>query len=402
MLINRIKGKIHDNFQFFKKKDKLSVLIIDDLLPSPLFPWRNYEFDELIKEIPQTSVVCDLNIFRFYSRNKTFEENLIDLGVDYPSLAKQCKKLRLFQNSNVSLVYMLFFHNVSRYFAHFERHKMHFAFTLYPGGGFVIGNNQINERLKQICKSSYFKGLVVNQPFLYDYLIQNKIVEANKIHLISGVPLKTDNYSPSEIHERKFQNQIIEIVFIANKYMVQGFDKGFDLFQMIAQQLLKSTNSLTFHVIGGFSENDLIFPQLNEFFIFHGQLHESKMGEVFSKTQICISPNRRNALAEGAFDGFPLASSVTAGLYNNLLLLTDPLNQSQEVGLIDGEDFIKISLDLFDVDAILKNIIADRNKMKQIAFAGKNKLQYLYGKENQISPRIKFIKSILEQNDSGN
>jgi hypothetical protein len=313
---------------------------------------------------------------------------LLELGNDYPYLAKQCIKLRLFQNSNVSLVYMLFFHNVNRYFAHFERHKMYFAFTLYPGGGFVVGNNQINERLHQICRSPYFKGLVVNQPFLHNYLIENRIVESNKVHLISGIPIKTDNYIPLEIHATKFENPIIEIVFIANKYMVQGFDKGFDLFQMIAHQLLKSRISLKFHVIGGFSENDLIFPILNEFFVFHGQLDESKMGEVLSKTQICISPNRRNALAEGAFDGFPLASSVTAGLYNNLLLLTDPLNQSQEIGLLDGIDFIKISLDLFDIDNILQDIVVDRNKMKQMALAGKNKLENLYCKENQITPRI--------------
>ena len=397
-----LKFYLRKYFLFIKRKRRLDILIIDDFLPSVFSPWRSFEFDELVKEFPNSSVVCDLSNFPHYSRGKSFEENLAELTLEYPSLGSKFKKMKVFQNKNVGLVYTLFFNNINRYFEQLEKHRIPFAFTLYPGGGLVIDNARMNDRLTQICKSPYFKGVIVNQPYILNYLLENRIAEENKIRLISGVPLKTNKYVPLEIHEIKFQNHIIDIVFVANKYMPQGFDKGFDLFQMIAHQLLKRKIDLKFHVIGSFSENDLIFPQLNEFFVFHGQLDESNMGKVLSKTQICISPNRRNALAEGAFDGFPLASSVTAGLYNNLLLLTDPFNQSQEIGLIDGEDFIKISLDLVEVVSILQNLIHDRYKMEQIAVTGKNKLISLYGKDHQITPRIEFIKSMLERNDSSN
>jgi glycosyltransferase involved in cell wall biosynthesis len=61
---------------------------------------------------------------------------------------------------------------------------------------------------------------------------------------------------------------------MGNKYMTQGFDKGFDLFQMIAKQLIKEFHDLKFHIVGGFSDRDLNYNELKEFFIFHGQLNE--------------------------------------------------------------------------------------------------------------------------------
>ncbi len=395
MIVKKIKSYIGNNFQFFKKNKKIDLLIIDDFLPSTLSPWRSYEFDELVKAIPNSVVSSDLSVYYYYDKGKTYEKNLNELSNDYPCLASKCRKLRLFQNANVGLVYTLFYHNIIRYFSHFEKHKMPFAFTLYPGGGFVLGNQGIDNKLKLICSSLYFRGVIVNQPYVMTYLLENNIVDSSKIELISGVPLKIENYLNKDDNKLKFNHNSFEVLFMGNKYMPQGFDKGFDLFQMIAKQLIKEFQDIKFHIVGGFSDRDLNYNELKEFFIFHGQLNEGDFHTVLSRTQICISPNRINALSEGSFDGFPLASSVTAGLHNNLLVLTDPLNQAKEIGLVEGEDFIKISTDVFDTHQVLKELFKDTDRMKLIAKNGQIKLKQLYSRENQIDPRLNFIITIL-------
>jgi glycosyltransferase involved in cell wall biosynthesis len=395
MIVKKIKSYIGNNFQFFKKNKKIDLLIIDDFLPSTLSPWRSYEFDELVKAIPNSVVSSDLSVYYYYDKGKTYEKNLNELSNDYPCLASKCRKLRLFQNANVGLVYTLFYHNIIRYFSHFEKHKMPFAFTLYPGGGFVLGNQGIDNKLKLICSSLYFRGVIVNQPYVMTYLLENNIVDSSKIELISGVPLKIENYLNKDDNKLKFNHNSFEVLFMGNKYMAQGFDKGFDLFQMIAKQLIKEFQDIKFHIVGGFSDRDLNYNELKEFFIFHGQLNEGDFHTVLSRTQICISPNRINALSEGSFDGFPLASSVTAGLHNNILVLTDPLNQAKEIGLVEGEDFIKISTDVFDTHQVLKELFKDTDRMKLIAKNGQIKLKQLYSRENQIDPRLNFIKTIL-------
>lgn len=395
MIVKKIKSYIGNNFQFFKKNKKIDLLIIDDFLPSTLSTWRSYEFDELVKAIPNSVVSSDLSVYYYYDKGKTYEKNLNELSNDYPCLASKCRKLRLFQNANVGLVYTLFYHNIIRYFSHFEKHKMPFAFTLYPGGGFVLGNQGIDNKLKLICSSLYFRGVIVNQPYVMTYLLENNIVDSSKIELISGVPLKIENYLNKDDNKLKFNHNSFEVLFMGNKYMAQGFDKGFDLFQMIAKQLIKEFQDIKFHIVGGFSDRDLNYNELKEFFIFHGQLNEGDFHTVLSRTQICISPNRINALSEGSFDGFPLASSVTAGLHNNILVLTDPLNQAKEIGLVEGEDFIKISTDVFDTHQVLKELFKDTDRMKLIAKNGQIKLKQLYSRENQIDPRLNFIKTIL-------
>lgn len=358
-------------------------------------PWRNFEFNELVLAFPNSVVACDLTTFNYYKRGKSYDDNLKDLARNYPALASKCCKLTLFQNANVGIAYTLFYHNIIRYFAHFEKHKMPFAFTLYPGGSFVLENEGVNEQLRKICKSPYFRGVMVNQPYVYNYLVEKDICEKNKITLVSGAPLNIDNYIEEEIIENKFDKTELDILFMANKYMIQGFDKGFDLFQLIAKQLLIQMPRTKFHVIGNFSEGDLIFSGLKKSFVFHGHLEEMKFGQVLSKTQICISPNRINALSQGAFDGFPLASSVTAGLYSNLLVLTDALNQANEIGLVDGDDFIKISTDVFEIVEVLKGISKDRSRMRVIAMNGQLKLKTLYNRNNQIIPRLNFIKKFI-------
>lgn len=52
---------------------------------------------------------------------------------------------------------------------------------------------------------------------------------------------------------------------------------------------------------------------------------------------IILSPNRSNILANGAFDGFPTAAVVEAGLKGVIMMISDDNNQN--LIFKDGEDY---------------------------------------------------------------
>lgn len=388
-----IKKIINKYFQFFPFGKKRSVSILDDLIPSRLSPWRAYEYNEIIKEIENSQVITDMSNFKHYSEGNSYEQSLVLLSNLYPELAKNTHQLKLLENSKTTLFYTIFFHNIQKYFQHFERHKIPFAFTLYPGGGFYFNNYEQEKFLKKVFTSKFFRGVIVNQKFTYNYLLEKNLCEVDKIKLIHGAPINLNNYNCSI---NKNFNGPIQILFMANKYMAYGFDKGFDIFQLVSLRLIKKYPDITFHVIGSFSESDLTFRELSENYIFHGSLVEENFGNILNQTQICVSPNRPNALNQGAIDGFPLASSITAGYYKNILFLSDVFNEAENINIINGKDFIKINFDPFKISKQIENFIDDRKLLEEVALNGCEKIKDLYSYENQITPRLNFFKKICK------
>lgn len=386
-----IKKLINKYFQFFPKGKKISIVIIDDLIPSRLSPWRANEYNEIIKIFENSYVIADMTNFKKYSEGNSYEQSLNLLSNLYPELSQNTHQLKIFENSNATLIYTIFYHNIQKYFAHFERHCIPFAFTLYPGGGFYFNNSEQEKFLKKVFSSKYFKGVIVNQHFTYKYLLEKKLCESDKIKLINGAPINLNNYE--SILNKNYYGPI-KILFMANKYMAYGFDKGFDIFQLVSLSLLKKHPNIEFHIIGSFKESDLTFQELSKNYIFHGSLVEENFGNVLNQTQICISPNRESALNPGALDGFPLASSITAGYYKNILFLTDPVNESATINFIDGEDFVKIKLDPIEISKQIEFFIDNRQLLEEIALNGFNKIKKIYSYENQITTRIDFLKNI--------
>lgn len=374
----------------FNRK-KIDLLILDDILPSNLSPWRSYEFDKLCEYFPNTKIYYDLSTYKNYNQDKSIKENLALLTTTYPDLKNKIFKNSILKNKNSKLVYTIFYNNICKHFDFIKKNNLDFVFTLYPGGGFVLNDEEVNTKLKTIFSNKGFKKVIVNQYITKKYLLENNLCNSSKITLIPGVPLKIDSYiNAKEIKK----SDITNILFFANKYTDGGIDKGFDIFEEIVAHF-KDNSSIHFHVIGGFTPNDLKDIELNSKINFLGILSEGDFDSHLKKMHIAISPNKPFILNKGAFDGFPLATSVTSSLYGLVNLMSDYFNESNHLSIIEGVHFYKIDENISHIIRVINNLHLDRNLMNNIAFEGRNKVISLYSFENQITPRINLFKELL-------
>lgn len=379
--------------RYFIRKRK-DIVILDDFLPSVLSPWRSYEFNEILREFPDSVVFSDLSSYYYFNSNKSFSENLETLGNFYPSLKNRVYKLKFFNFINHKIGYVLFYNNLVKYFDFFISNNLDFFFTLYPGGGFQLNDEKIDLSLKRICSNPLFKGVIVNQHVLKRYLIEKNICSAEKICLIHGVPFNLETLE-AQVHNHKDFSGSLKILFMANKYTQYGMDKGFPVFVEFAKLVLELDKLVKFHVVGNFKETDITNQELLPYFKFHGQLQETEFGKVLNYTHLVISPNAPFILSPSGFDGFPLGSSITAGFYNNAMFLTDYFNESTAEGWIDNCHFVRISPDSLDIFKKFIPYYNDREKLSSLAFNGKLKILDHFSKERQISPRIKLFKDLL-------
>ena len=364
-------------------------------MPSSLSPWRSNEFNFLSKKF-NVAIYSDLSGYIKYDLGNSFNKNLNILSKEYFYLSQKIFKIRKINFINSKLLYFIFISNTLKYFKIAESLNIDFVFTLYPGGGFNLGDNKFNKKLKSVFSSRNFKGVVVNQYHIKSYLIDNKLCCENKIKLIPGVPLNLESNNNSECY--KFKKDL-KILFFANKYTPSGTDKGFDIFLKVAKILISQIPEISFHIVGGFDKNDINDVEIQTYFKFYGKIKKNDYIKILKKTHIILSPNKPFVLTPYAFDGFPLSTCVEAGLYNNLILATDYFSESKKLDFINNINFIKIRNNEFEISKIILKLNNDRNKLKNIANSGKQKIIDIYSFDNQIKPRIEFFQNLLNQND---
>lgn len=374
-------------------KSNKGFVIFDDIIPSNLSPWRSFEFSSIIKNIPLSYVYTDLKNFRFYNKGKTYSENVKYLKKDYPSFDNKIVRIKRFNIIRGKIAYTIFLFNIVRFFPLFSKFNIPFVFTLYPGGGFLLENDTVRNKLNSIFESDLFKGVLVNQFFVKEYLVEKLNIHSDKIKVIHGIPINIDSYDLKVDHKKSF-NQRLRMVFFANKYSEESTNKGWDIFVELSEMLIKDNEDIEFDVIGGFTKDDIENKVYIDKFKFHGVLTEDLFHKVLNETHIIISPNSPN-LKSGAFDGFPLATCVTAGLFYNALIMTDYFNEAKRSGWNDGEEFVKINRKIGEIYVQVKLLISNRNKLKFIACSGRELILQNYSEEKQIKERLRFFNSVL-------
>jgi len=379
---------------FIKVGKKGELIILDDIIPSLLSPWRTYEFNFLLKRFPNSVVLADLRNFTKYNLGLSFEKSLEKLVQSHSFFENRVKKINTFNVINHRIAYTIFYMNIVRYFPYFEKNKMNFFFTLYPGGGFLLDNEEVNNTLKKICSSVNFKGIIVNQNFIKNYLVDHSIVKPECIHLIHGIPFQLNLDKDLEVNFKDF-SQEVTILFFANKYKSGSTDKGWLVFQEVVSKLIGIRHEVKFMVIGGYSDSDLDYKDLVKLVEFKGSLEESEYSKILNdNAHILISPNAPN-LSNGAFDGFPLGTCVSAGYYFNALLMTDFFEESRSSGWEDGVNFIRISQNADIISLKIKELLDNREKLENISYGANSLIRENYSYENQVLSRIKIFESAL-------
>jgi len=386
VMIKRFNESFKYRTGFIKTYKKYDLIIYDNLLPSNASPWRSFEFNELVKKFGNSIIYTDMQVYKYYDNGNDYEKNIKSLGTKYPDLASRIIKTKAFSNINAKLVYCLFYDTIVKIYPTLNRLKINYSFTLYPKGGFLINNSIIDNNLISIIKNPLCKFVIVNQETTYNYLIDKLKLPKDKIHLIFGVPIDSLEYLK---YEEKLNNEATKCLFIGNKYMPFGIDKGFDTFQNLAF-LLKENPKIEFYVIGNMSEDDCLIPSSNIKFL--GPLYDSDLLESLSKMDIVISPSRN--LKNGAFDGFPLAASITAGIVGGCMLLSNPNNEATK-HFINNKHYFKIDNDFTFIKDKILFLIDNKDELKKVSEAGKKVLLELYSYNSQIVPRLDIFNRFL-------
>jgi hypothetical protein len=379
---------------WFKGPFKYDIIIFDDVFPSTTSPWRTFEFVNILYQFPNSKIVSN-SLSKSFLKNESFSKRYNDLIRNYPEIRGKINKERFFENVNSKIIYFLFFNNVLKYLDKLKKSKSSFVFTLYPGGGWEIENNEKDQIIYDLIDLPFCKAVIVNQYLTYNYLINKLKVDSDKVFLIPGIPLPLTAVNDYRTNFPK--DPVIKIVFVAHKYTFNGIDKGFPIFIKFINRIKSKTNiKFNAYVIGDFTKDDLQQDGnwLNLFFM--GRMDEDSLNVFLKETDVIISPNQPFKLKKGAYDGFPLGSVISAGLNNNLILSTDFFNEGEKIGFIDTIHFVKIDPNDNDIFNKFIHYYYDSKSVKEIIFNCKLFISRFYSYDNQIVPRFELIKNLIK------
>lgn len=383
-------------------KDKQnSLIIIDDIFPSIFSPFRYEEYVEYLKNIENVYIFTTGRSLKAVNENRNIKEVIKEFEEKEPQfkgkiLELNDKNIKILKYLKNKVAIFTFLANVRENLKILEEYNIPFIFTLYPGGGFVLNDNNCNLKLKRICSLENFKKVIVTQKNVYKYLINNKICNKKQIKFIYGVVTPVEMLNETNVEKKYYKKnkQTLDICFVAHKYTEKGTDKGYDLFIEAAKKLNKKYSDIFYHVIGGFNKNDIDVKKLKNNIKFYGVRDSKWLKKFYKDIDIIISPNRPFELGEGTFDGFPTGSCTEAMVNGVLLLCTDELKLN--IKFKNKKELIIIKPDGNDIFNKIEKLYKKPQKIMKIAENGKKKARKIYSKENQIYPRIELIKKTFE------
>ncbi|MEF3692332.1 MAG: glycosyltransferase family 4 protein [Candidatus Moraniibacteriota bacterium] len=368
----------------FFKSNKL--IILDDLFPYLLSGFRIAEFNYYLDNLKNVEI---------YSTATDFDKYKLEYDATFSNFKDRVKKFDYSRKYSASLFYTIFLNNAYNFLDIFEKNKIPFVFTLYPGGGFWIDQKESDDKLRKVCASKYLKKIIVTQKNSFDYLIKNKFCSGDKIEFIYGGVLPSDYYESNSVSKKYYKKEkdTLDICFVANKYMDRGLDKGYDIFIDVAKILVKKAKNINFHVVGAYDESDIPADELTGRIKFYGLKYREFFPEFYSKMDIILSPNRPYVLMPGSFDGFPTGSCVEAGLSGVAVFCSDELNMNQK--FTNKKDICIIPIDAERiVDKIMK-FYSDTNKLYDLALNCQESFMEVFSINRQVGSRMVVLKKYL-------
>ncbi|BFM42284.1 glycosyltransferase [Flavobacterium sp. CFS9] len=395
-----IKYLYHQGFFFpYKGLIKNDVLIFDDIFPHPASGFRLEEFRHVFENFEKSKVIVEPTAYRIVGTPVENHQNHInEFEEQYKSLKNKIKLRKGFVNINSKLFYCVFINNIFRNLSWLEKHKIPFVFTLYPGGGFQLNEIPSDDKLKKVFLSPMFRKVIVTQKITHAYLLDKKLCDPEKIEFIFGgvvpqVSLKKDLKEKKNYLDNK---TTFDICFCAAKYMSKGEDKGYDVFIEFAMEIANKYDFIKFHVVGGFTEEDIDIAPIKDKISFYGYQNFESLGAIYKNMDILISPNKAFILGKGAFDGFPLGTVVEAALNGVVVLITDELKQNN--AFVPDIDLILIESKKESIIKQVIKLIENPERLYAISNNGRSKFENVYSNEIQMSPRIALLQNEIARN----
>lgn len=384
------------NAYYYRGVKKYDLIIFDTIFPHPISGFRLEEFTSLLSEFKSSKILIVPEAYNFLNTDEKLHANHINALVEKKeNLKNKIRPISGFININTKLFYCLFISHIYRYIDILEKYEIPFIFTLYPGSDFQMNNDNCDSKLRKTLSSKMFKKVIVTQKITKDYLLEKKFCNEDQIEFIFGCVVPQHSLK-KKLSAKSYYSQdknTLDICFCAAKYMPKGIDKGYDVFINLAHALISKYDFIKFHVIGGFSENDIDITAIAQNITFYGYQDFENLQSLFQKMDILISPNKPFLLRNGAFDGFPLGTVVEAALNGVMVMLTDELKQNTT--FVDQQEVIILENNSEFIEEAIIALISKPKRIAEIAINGKLKFQEVYSNKVQMNSRTDILKKYI-------
>lgn len=379
------------SFQYLKQfvEKQHSVVVIDDFFPNLLSAFRVAEYNWCLERFPQLKI---------YSTNPDFKTVHAAYAQRYPQYADRVKPYDESSLDDCAFAYINFLNNVHRFLPALSSHCIPFLMTLYPGGGFGLGEPESDSKLDQILGSPLLRGIIATQSVTLDYLKAKGCTVP--VHYIYGGAIHPIYFEGITKNKGTLLDSgAICICFVGARYMPQGANKGYPQFIQAAKQLIREFPDLRFSVVGNFDAKDVSLDDKIRLSIsFNGTLTTTELKEFFLTQDIIISPNRPFLLHPGNFDGFPTGCCVEASLCGVAMVCSDELKLN--CYYTDGVDIVICNPTSEAISKAVRELIRDPGLLKSIRARGQSISRKIFDPKKQLGKRSALLGKALKFNEA--
>jgi len=379
------------------------LLVLDNAFPHPLSRFRLEEFCSYLAYFENSMVLSTGTDLPGLQQTEGLDTIIHEFEGTHPEFKFRTQVTTYhIHNYTAKLAYCTFLIQAFWFLEALEKKRIPFVFTLYPGGGFGIDQDNSNRMLRRVLGSAQFRKVIVTQTITYEYLVKNHFCTKDKIEFIYGGVMPFDVLTKCNDYDKRFygfEKHTLDICFVAYKNIPRGVDKGYDVFVEVAKKLAQVHSNIRFHVVGNFNEADIPIDGLEGKITFYGLQTLEWFDSYYMDKDIILSPNTPFVLNTGFFDGFPTGSCVEAGLRKVALFCTDELKLNNY--FVDGEEIVIIPHDCDRIVKIIETYYNAPDKLRSMGEKGAAKLQEVFSYENQMLPRIRIIENEIRRESEG-
>jgi glycosyltransferase involved in cell wall biosynthesis len=372
------------------------LVILDDAFPNLQSAFRIAEYNAYLERWKDAAVYSTASSRVSLPEAKGFGRVLEEYASLYPQLRSRIFEFGGKINLRSDVAYFVFLGNAARFLDTIEEHNAPFVFTLYPGGGFKLDQEDSDEKLRRTCSSPNFEKVIVTQRVTHEYLIDRQFCDPGKIEFVYGgvFPSSHRVSRPRTRSYYKENKDTFDVCFVAYKYTPRSIvSKGYDVFVEVAKQLSRMHGDILFHVVGTFDESDIDVSDIGGKIRFYGPRTTEFFPAFYSQMDIILAPNAPFALFPGAFDGFPTGACIEAGLCGVAVFCSDPLDQN--IVFKDGEEIVIIPRDAEVISATIDGYCDRYEDLRRLAKRGQEAFTRVFDLEAQMEPRLRILSELL-------
>jgi glycosyltransferase involved in cell wall biosynthesis len=176
--------------------------------------------------------------------------------------------------------------------------------------------------------------------------------------------------------------------------MPMGIDKGFNVFIEYAELLSSKYEFVRFHVVGGFTKEDITQSINTTNFTFYGYSDFEFFKKFYAEIDLFVSPNKPFAKG-GIFDGFPLGTSIEAGICGSVVMMSDLLNENES--FVDNHDFLLINNEIDEMLRKTDRLISNPEIMQSFVVNFRESIFKFSNNNIALTKKNNFIKNVLKE-----